>query len=131
MRIRILIVILVVILLIIFLYPRLPIILDGPISEKSKCDLAKIWMSPIETAINAYKLHIGEYPKTLNDLLKFPRGLEGKWEGPYIHEQQLMDPWGFEYIYEPNSVNPAGYKLISYGRDGKTGGEGYNADIHN
>jgi general secretion pathway protein G len=100
-------------------------------TDKSPWDLTIPMMSPIEAAINAYHLNTGQYPKTLDDLIKCPAGLEAKWAGPYLKEKQLFDPWGFEYMYEPNSVNPAGYDLISYGRDGKPGGEGYNADQHN
>jgi len=38
------------------------------------------------------------------------------------------DKWGNDYIYRsPGSGRP--YEIISYGRDGEEGGEGYDADI--
>jgi|WetSurMetagenome_2_1015567.scaffolds.fasta_scaffold595185_1 general secretion pathway protein G len=96
--------------------------------NKAKYDLTRPQMGPIESAIDSYKLSTGTLPNKLEDLVTNPVGLVNIWTGPYLKEQQLLDPWGFKYIYEPNSVNPTGYNLISYGRDGKPGGEGYNAD---
>jgi general secretion pathway protein G len=87
-----------------------------------KWDLTIPMMSPIEFAIDAYHLNTGQYPKTLNDLIKCPAGLENVWAGPYLKEKQLIDPWGYEYKYE------LGYRLLSYGKDGKPNGKGYDAD---
>jgi general secretion pathway protein G len=100
-------------------------------TDKSPWDLAKPKMKPIESAIYAYQLNTGLYPKTLNDLLTCPLGLEDKWAGPYLKEKQLYDPWGNMYIYDPNGKAHSGnYDIISYGKDGKPGGEGYNEDIY-
>ena len=89
---------------------------------KSKWDLTVPQMQPIESAINAYYLNTGQYPKTFNDLITCPAGLENLWAGPYLKPKQLIDPWGYEYKYE------FGYRLLSYGKDGKPGGQGENAD---
>jgi general secretion pathway protein G len=95
-------------------------------------DFTKAKIGVIEASIDAYKLHIGENPKTLDYLLICPRGLEDKWAGPYLKEKQLIDPWGYEYIYHPvGTFNPGSYDIISYGKDGKPGGKGNNADISN
>jgi hypothetical protein len=88
---------------------------------------ARAKIAPIETAIDAYLLNTREYPATLNDLVNDP-GLMG-WSGPYLYPNQLNDTWGRPYIYIPNGKSI--YTLISYGADGKPGGEGYNEDINN
>lgn len=98
--------------------------------DKSKWDLTKPQMKPIEDSINSYLLNCGEFPVTLDDLLTNP-GISG-WSGPYLKKSQLFDPWGFQYIYIPNgTINPGGYDLISYGKDGVAGGNGYNAEQYN
>jgi general secretion pathway protein G len=100
--------------------------------DKAKNDLTVPQMGPIEAAIDAFYLNCGVYPSTLNELLVCPQGYEGQWAGPYLKEKQLYDPWGYEYVYVPEgSYNPGSYDIISYGKDGSQGGEGYNADQHN
>jgi general secretion pathway protein G len=99
---------------------------------RSKRDLAKPKMAPIESAIGAYLLNTGEYPNTLDDLLTCPGGLENVWNGPYLKASQLLDPWNNPYQYSPEgSINPGSYDLISYGADGAQGGDGDNTDIYN
>ena len=98
--------------------------------DESKWKLTKPGMEPIETAIGAYYFNCEEYPVSLNDLLINP-GIDS-WAGPYLKESQLIDPWDFEYVYVPEgTVNPGSYDIISYGKDGVLGGEGYNADQYN
>jgi general secretion pathway protein G len=98
--------------------------------ERSKWDLTKPQMKPIETAIDSYLFNCREYPGTLYDLLNDP-GING-WSGPYLKQNQLLDPWDFEYVYvRDGRINPGSYDIISYGKDGIMGGERYNADQYN
>ena len=98
--------------------------------DRSKWDLTKPGMKPLEEAINSYLLNCAELPATLNDLLTNP-GID-RWTGPYLKKSQLNDPWGFEYGYIPNGViNSGGYDLVSYGKDGVLGGDGYCAEQYN
>ena len=99
---------------------------------RAKRDLAQPKMTNIETAIDAFFLNTGQYPSALEDLLTCPSGLEDVWNGPYLKNSQLLDPWDNPYIYVPEgSINPGSYDLISYGADGAAGGDGENADIYN
>jgi general secretion pathway protein G len=89
-------------------------------------------MTPIEAAIDAYHLNTNQYPVKLEDMITCPTGLEDLWKGPYLKESQMYDPWNRLYIYDPNgTLSGAGYDIISYGADGKPGGEGYDTDIYN
>jgi general secretion pathway protein G len=96
----------------------------------SKWNLTKPKMGAIETAINAYYVNCGDYPTSLYNLLTYP-GIDG-WAGPYLKPTQLIDPWGYDYVYVPiGTINPGGYDIISYGKDGALGGDGYNAEQYN
>ena len=52
---------------------------------------------------------------------------------PYLESDELpKDPWGSEYLYQVSEYPNTGVErveIISYGKDGARGGEGYNADI--
>jgi len=39
------------------------------------------------------------------------------------------DPWNNVYQYTSPGADGRDYDIITYGRDGKPGGEGYDADI--
>ena len=97
---------------------------------KSKRQIAKTQIEMLETALDAFKLDVGRYPTTeegLKALVENP-GVEG-WDGPYLKKKKIpKDPWGREYIYRCPGEH-GDYDLLSYGADGKPGGEGENADI--
>jgi general secretion pathway protein G len=98
------------------------------ISKQDKATL-KQRMNIIKSAMDEYYHNTGQYPKSLDDFMRCPAGLESTWEGPYLKLSQLNDPWGNRYVYEPNSSNPANYNIICYGADGKLGGKRENRDI--
>jgi general secretion pathway protein G len=52
------------------------------------------------------------------------------WE-PYVRNaDELLDPWGNKYILVmPGEKNRYDFDIVSYGADGKPGGEGENQDI--
>ena len=99
--------------------------------EKAKADAAKIEISQIGQALDLYKLEVGRYPTSqegLQALISAPAGA-GNWNGPYWKKAVLpKDPWGNEYKYtSPGQTAP--YEILSYGADGKEGGESSNKDI--
>jgi len=52
------------------------------------------------------------------------------WRGPYLRKPVPLDPWGRPYLYmSPGEKNPNGYDLLTYGRDGRPGGEGEDGDV--
>ena len=74
----------------------------------------------IKSALGQYNVDNGQFPKSLQDLVRKPDGATN-WHGPYL-EKIPIDPWGDPYIYEfPGKHNSDGYDLFSAGRDGKTG----------
>lgn len=103
-------------------------------SEKAKHDIAKSRIAIIENSLGAFNLDCGRYPNVaegLESLLKEPQGLADKWKGPYCKESQLLDSWGNPLVYIRPGTTGSQFDIISYGRDGKSGGEGEDADIVN
>ena len=50
------------------------------------------------------------------------------WKGGGYVERLPKDPWGNEYKYSSPGTKGA-YDIVSYGADGKEGGDGPNKDI--
>jgi general secretion pathway protein G len=100
-------------------------------SEQAKAKAAKIEIEQIGQALDLYKLEIGNYPTTqegLQALVAAPAGVNN-WAGPYWKRNTVpKDPWGHDYVYaSPGTHGP--YDILSYGADGKEGGDGVNKDI--
>jgi general secretion pathway protein G len=95
---------------------------------------AKSQIEMLGAALDAYRLDNGRYPTTqqgLDALWLIPTlDAPTNWHGPYLRKPVPPDPWGHPYVYmAPGQVNLQTYDLISYGADGKPGGEGEDADI--
>jgi general secretion pathway protein G len=98
--------------------------------DKAKVNTAKAQISAFETALGAYRLDVGSFPTTeqgLQALLRCPPGVEN-WDGPYLPKEIPLDPWNHPYVYHSPSEHGE-YDIISYGADGREGGEGFDADI--
>jgi len=96
---------------------------------------ARSQMEMLGAALDAYRLDNGRYPTTAQGLAALweeptvdPR--PNNWRGPYLRRAVPLDPWDNPYVYiATGEVNPNGYDLLSYGADGRAGGEGENADV--
>ncbi|MEX0619753.1 MAG: type II secretion system major pseudopilin GspG [Pseudohongiellaceae bacterium] len=88
-------------------------------------DAALSQISTLESALDMYRLDVGEYPESLEGLTTNTSG-RASWNGPYLRRDVPADPWGNEYYYEANGRD---IMLMSLGADGQQGGEDDNADI--
>ena len=95
----------------------------------------KVQIRNLETALKLFKLDNGFYPDTqqgLQALVEKPatgRIPPNYKEGGYLEQKKIpLDPWGNAYVYISPGLN-GDYDLMSYGADGKEGGEGKDADI--
>lgn len=90
-------------------------------SEQARETAAQTQIANFKTALDAFEVDTGYYPKGrngLNDLLQQPRDAVG-WHGPYL-ESIPKDPWGNEYTYEcPGKHNPSSYDISSPGPPGQ------------
>jgi len=91
---------------------------------------ARIRIQHLAGQVEMYKLEVGKYPENLQALQKAPPGTEAKWNGPYVKDDDLKDPWGNEFRYTVPGTNRP-YDIVSLGADGKSGGEGENRDVSN
>ncbi len=94
-------------------------------SEQARQTATQAQISAFSTALDAFEVDNGYYPKGKNglqDLVQAPRDAKN-WHGPYLKEIP-KDPWGFDYIYEcPGRHNSGSYDLMSVGPDGRSGGD--------
>lgn len=106
-----------------------PNFMDRP--NEARVSAAKTDISSLMQALKLYKLDNHRYPTTeqgLNALVVKPAAgpSPANWK-PYL-DKLPNDPWGTPYQY----LNP-GLKgevdVLSLGGDGKSGGEGFDADI--
>lgn len=99
---------------------------------KSEVATAKAQIDALEKALDQYRLDTGRYPSTelgLKALVERPPE-EPKWNGPYLKRTVPLDPWGKPYVYKVPGQKWE-FELLSYGRDGRPGGSGEDADIGN
>ena len=97
-------------------------------TEQAKVARAKTEIATFSTALGAYEVDNGEYPKGRNGLLALvqkPSNAQN-WHGPYLENTTVVpvDPWGNAYIYDcPGKHNANGFDLMSMGKDGRVGGD--------
>jgi general secretion pathway protein G len=100
---------------------------------KSEVATAKAQIDALEKALDQYRLDVGHYPSTelgLAALMTKPPN-EPKWNGPYLKKAVPLDPWSNAYVYKQPGASGGDFDLVSYGKDGKPGGSGEDADITN
>lgn len=114
-----------------FLVPK---IINRP--DEARITKVKNDIKAIESALKLYKIDNGFYPTTeqgLSALIEKPdmEPIPRNWKkGGYLNSEGApKDAWGNEYIYRSPGSEGRDYEIISYGADGKEGGEGMGADI--
>ena len=91
-------------------------------SEQARATAAHADISSIKTALDAFEVDNGFYPKSIQDLVTAPSNAKN-WHGPYL-EKVPQDPWGNNYVYYfPGKHNPSSFDLLSIGQDAKEGTE--------
>jgi general secretion pathway protein G len=98
---------------------------------------ARSQIEMLGAALDAYRLDNGRYPSSRQGLDAVwnapstdPR--PSNWRGPYLRKAVPLDPWGHPYLYKsPAEQSRGGFDLLTYGADGKPGGQGDDTDITN
>lgn len=86
---------------------------------KSEVQVARAQIESFEKALDQYRLEKRRYPSA-------EEGLEAI--RPYLRKDLPKDPWGHPYVYRTPGQKGE-FEIVSYGRDGKAGGSGEDADI--
>lgn len=97
---------------------------------RSEVKVARAQIEAFGKALDQYRLDVGRYPTTEQGLAALVSAPERqpRWQGPYLAKALPKDPWGNDYAYfAPGSQGE--YEILAYGRDGKPGGQGEDADI--
>ena len=94
--------------------------------DSTKVKTASVQMDMLATALDTYRLDIGDYPEQLSELRQ---STKPNWDGPYLPKDIPLDPWGNPYVYKKPGDNGQPYSMMSYGKDGVAGGDDDNQDI--
>jgi general secretion pathway protein G len=86
---------------------------------KSEVQVARAQIESFEKALDQYRLDKRRYPSAEEGLQAIQ---------PYLKKSLPNDPWGRPYVYRTPGQNGE-FEILSYGRDGKAGGNGDDADI--
>ena len=104
----------------IFIHPPLDI-------NRKRQALGYVKIRNLMAALERYKADCGRYPSLaegLNALVHNP-GAAG-WRGPYLDGEVSADPWGRAFEFHLENLQP---EIVSYGADGKPGGEFFDMDL--
>jgi general secretion pathway protein G len=112
---------LMVVLVIIGLLATVVIINVLPATDKAATTKARADIATLEQGVEMYRLNKLQYPTGEN-------GLQAILAERYI-KRLPNDPWGNPYHYSSPGRDGRPFDIVSYGADGKSGGEGQNADI--
>jgi general secretion pathway protein G len=93
--------------------------------DKANVGQAKIQMGQIANALSMYYNDCGKFPAALENLVTADPGCTNWGPEAYL-KKAPKDPWNNPFGYE---LNGAEYSLKCFGKDGREGGSGYNADI--
>jgi len=100
---------------------------------RSQVKVAKAQIDALDKALDQFRLDVGRYPSSeegLAALVAQPSG-EANWAGPYLKKGVPLDPWGRPYVYQTPGTHGGDFDLLSYGKDGRPGGTGEDADLGN
>ena len=100
---------------------------------KSQVKVARAQIDALDKALDQFRLDVGRYPTSeegLQVLVAQPSG-EASWAGPYLKKGVPLDPWGRPYVYQAPGTHGGEFDLLSYGKDGRPGGAGEDADVTN
>jgi len=86
---------------------------------KSEVQVARAQIDSLEKALDQYRLDKRRYPTAEEGLTAVQ---------PYLKKSLPADPWGRPYVYRSSAGE---VEIVSLGRDGKSGGQGEDADIKN
>ena len=89
---------------------------------------AKLEISNIMDALDTYYAIHGSYPTTRDGLDALRKPAAGFAEG-ILQVETFDDPWKHRYEYLSPGPNGERFLLMSYGADGRVGGEDENRDI--
>lgn len=102
--------------------------------DRARIAAASAQVEAIRLALFAYYLDVGTYPTEAQGLMALSEKpsllpVSPRWNGPYLDGEANLDPWGNHYDYLQPGRGGHAFEVVSYGSDGRPGGEGILGDI--
>jgi general secretion pathway protein G len=101
--------------------------------DRARVARAQSDIRAIQTALDLYRLDNFKYPTTEQGLQALVKQPNDPSITNYRAEGYLpavpKDPWNNLYQYASPGADGKPYEVLTFGRDGKPGGDGYDADI--
>lgn len=102
--------------------------LSGAFAQ-GKRELAKTAIGLAAQRVETYYVARGSYPSPDIGLAALTDGHATGVDAYYLKPDQILDPWGHRLVLVVPGPNGQPYEIVSYGRDGRPGGEGEDADL--
>jgi general secretion pathway protein G len=95
----------------------------------AKARLTKAAIAKLKAEVDLFKVDQNRYPGTLQDLVRRPPDIDAtKWPSRGYLDEVPLDGWERPFTYRvPGQRGP--FDIVSWGEDGKEGGEGLDADL--
>ncbi len=96
----------------------------------ARTSLTKAMLKCVTDMLDLFKFDHGRYPVSLDDFIVAPSyvKLDDYPKEGYLSEYPI-DGWGNKLVFRSGKSTSSPFELVSYGADGKEGGDGYDADI--
>lgn len=101
-------------------------------ADKAKAEQTKAMIQQIASQVDMFKLEFNRYPNDLRELVEMPPDIDQrKWPPGGFLKRYPKDAWDRDFRFQRPGTRGQPYDLISYGEDGREGGEGYAEDLWN
>jgi type II secretion system protein G len=103
--------------------------------SRARVQAAELQIATLVGALELYHDRMGDYPRQsqgLEVLIEPPAipGQGGVRPEPFLTGRRaLVDPWGRPYLYFSPGADGRAFEVMTYGRDGRSGGAGEDADL--
>jgi general secretion pathway protein G len=96
---------------------------------EAKAKLTRAALAKLKAEVQLFKVEQNRYPQTLQDLVRRPADVDpAKWPAQGYLDELPLDGWERPFTYRlPGLRGP--FDIVSWGEDGKEGGEGVDADL--
>lgn len=95
----------------------------------AKRELAKAGMGQILQKLEVYKMTTSQWPTSDAGLNSLTKPLAKPTDAYYVEPSVLFDPWKKPYYFVAPGPDGHPYEIVTYGADGKPGGEGEDSDL--
>lgn len=96
---------------------------------QAKHELAKTAISVVVSKIEYYRMSHGAYPPNDLGVDALTDGHSKPTDSWYLQPGQLLDPWNRSFIYATPGRDGHPFEVVTYGADGKPGGQGEDGDL--